>query len=1080
MTEDIPPLRLPARAAARTDTPVPPEGDHAMTTRRAETAAILAFALVLILATTSPLTAQTERLIGGRFPALSPDGSTIAFSYLGDIWTVPASGGRATRITGHDAYEREPVWSPDGKWLAFTSDRFGNNDIFLVAAGGGEPRQITFHTGNDVAGDFSPDGKWIYFTSGRTSNASTWRIATAGGNPEPVLDTYWSWPYDPRIGPDGRTLLVSLGMENGSKWRRGYRGANSAKLWVKPLDQPRARLVFGDEANAFCPAWSPRGDRIFFTSDRQTGIGNLWSVAADGSDLKAVTRFREQDVRAFRVARNVPQGVFERDFGIWTVDLENGRTRAVPIEAPAELRENRSFFVANAPVSEYAVSPDGKKVATVVRGEIFVLSSEGGYARNITDTPARERDLAWDKESSRIIYVSDAGADPNLYIVSALGDEPPRRLTDTAEDVLYPQVSPDGKWIAYVHGKREIRVVGLDGKGDRLVIRDAFGGRFGSGCVWSPDSHFLAVVSEAGAEQNILAVEVESGTKTPLTNTAWDENAPVWSPDGKSLFFLSNRYGHSFPEFTGKSDVYRVRLIPRPAEFDETKFEELFTAADTSTEKKKEEEVTVALRLEDIDRQTETVADTPVDARNLVVSPKESETAYWVSNLDGTGRIWKATYKEGRWGRPERFAESVSNPGHLQFDAAGKYLYYTSGGRLSRIDAGSGRSSAVSFDTRIEVDRTADYRQMLAEVYYVLEHYYYDESHHDLDWKKTYESFLPVLAQVREDRDFYDYANEMIGRLNSSHTGISGPRSGRGTDKPSAHLGARLDFTGGRVTIGKVYRDGPLWDIRDRVGQGDVLLAIDGERVDPQQNIWPLLNGKVGRRVRLEIRKARGGDPFTVDVAPISEGAEKNLIREEWIDGRKAYVKEQTGDRVAYLWMAAMGQGDLTRFLKELERDAVPRAGLIMDVRWNMGGNIHDKVLDALTRPVYAKWRVRGMPETQQSTFGYADRPVVLLTNEVTLSDGEMTANGFKALQRGPIVGNTTYGWLIFTTSSGLLNGGSFRLPFWGCYTLDGRDLERIGGVVPDVPVVNDLNHELAGTDPQLDKAIEEALKRIK
>ena len=215
-------------------------------------------------------------------------------------------------------------------------------------------------------------------------------------------------------------------------------------------------------------------------------------------------------------------------------------------------------------------------------------------------------------------------------------------------------------------------------------------------------------------------------------------------------------------------------------------------------------------------------------------------------------------------------------------------------------------------------------------------------------------------------------------------------------------------------------------------------------------------------------------------MAPISDGAERNLVREAWIEGRKAYVKEKTGDRVAYLWMAAMGQGDLSRFLLELERDAVPREGLIMDVRWNMGGNVHDRVLDALTRPVYAKWRVRGMPETQQSTFGFADKPVVLVTNEVTLSDGEMTANGFKALQRGPIVGNTTFGWLIFTTSSGLLNGGSFRLPFWGCYTLDGQDLETIGGVVPDIMVVNDLNDELSGTDPQLDRAIEEALRRIR
>ena len=207
---------------------------------------------------------------------------------------------------------------------------------------------------------------------------------------------------------------------------------------------------------------------------------------------------------------------------------------------------------------------------------------------------------------------------------------------------------------------------------------------------------------------------------------------------------------------------------------------------------------------------------------------------------------------------------------------------------------------------------------------------------------------------------------------------------------------------------------------------------------------------------------------------------ENRLLGEEWLSACRETVKKETKDEVAYIYMRGMGRGDLTRFLKELERDAVPRRGLIFDLRYNSGGNVHDRVLQALTKPVYAKWRRRGLSETPQSTFGFADKPVVLITNEVTLSDGEMTANGFKTLKRGPIVGNTTYGWLIFTGSQRLMNGGYFRLPFWGCYTLDGEDLETSGGVEPDVFVINDLNHELQGQDPQLDKAIELILELIK
>jgi tricorn protease len=217
-----------------------------------------------------------------------------------------------------------------------------------------------------------------------------------------------------------------------------------------------------------------------------------------------------------------------------------------------------------------------------------------------------------------------------------------------------------------------------------------------------------------------------------------------------------------------------------------------------------------------------------------------------------------------------------------------------------------------------------------------------------------------------------------------------------------------------------------------------------------------------------------------ISVEPVSSGAENRLLLEEWIESRREIVKQKTGDKAAYIYMRAMGGGDLGRFLKELERDAVPRKGLILDLRFNFGGNVHDRVLQALTKPIYAKWRIRGMSETPQSTFGVTDKPVVLLINEVTLSDGEMTANGFKALKRGPIIGNTTYGWLIFTTGVGLMNGGYFRLPFWGCYTLDGKDLETIGGVKPDIFVINDLNHDLQDQDPQLEKAIEKILELIK
>jgi tricorn protease len=1045
---------------------------------------LLVFFVLAIIATQSG--AAEKQLIGARYPAISPDGEMIAFSYMGDIWVVSSQGGKATRLTDHMAYDGEPIWSPDGQWLAFTSNRNGNNDVFIMNAQGGIPRQLTFHSGNDVATDFSPDGKWIIFTSGRSSSSSIYKISVDGGNALPLLDTYWSWPYQARISPDGNSVLFSLGTENGYLWRRGYQGSNTAKIWIKGLSETKARLVFGDERNCFWPRWSEDGKQIYFVSDRQFDNKNIWSIAPDGSGLKAITTFGQEDVKWISVARHAHLATYEREFGIWITNLDTGNSKRIEIEAPSETKENRFFFVNNASVSEYRLSPDGKKIAAVVRGDIFVLSTEGEYARNITNTPWRESDIDWDKDSKSIVYISDTDVKPELYIVFALGNEAPKRLTDSEEDELLPRFSPDGKTIAFYRGKRQLRLINLDGTDDRLLIESDFGGRFADSYAWSPDSRYIAIVPQKNGNSNIVAVDVQSKKQYPLTNTAYNETGPLWSSDGKFLLFGSNRYGHSFPEFTGKWDIYQLHLEPKKPEFEEDKFEKLFEPEkEGDKEKPKEkqgekEKVEVKLDLKDLDRQTETVTDTTGDDNAYILSPKDNETVYFRSDMDGKVHLWTTSLKEKEREKYEPFLPQIEYPGSLQFDTDGKYLYYLSRGRIGQIDVNGKKSKTISFDTKIRIDKVADYEQALGELYYTLQYYYYDPELHNIDWKALYNHFRLVLQQVREDKDFYDYANEMIGYLNSSHTGIIGDPSGTRTEMPSAHVGAEWEFTANKVILKRIIKDGPLYDQMGNVAVGDELAAVNGKPVEIKTNIWKSFNGLLEKRVTLTFMSRKLNKTVDVSVKPISSEEENRLLLIEWVESRREIVKQRTDDKVAYIYMRAMGASNLRRFLKELERDAVPRKGLILDLRYNFGGNVHDRVLQALMKPIYAKWRIRGLSETPQSTFGVTDKPVILLINEVTLSDGEMTANGFKTLKRGPIIGNTTYGWLIFTTGVRLMNGGYFRLPFWGCYTLDGKDLETSGGVKPDILVINDLNHDLQNQDPQLEKAIEKILELIK
>jgi len=1036
--------------------------------------------LLLGISATRPTASPTSQLIGARFPEISPDGQQIAFSYMGDIWVISVEGGTARRLTDHLAYEREPVWSPDGRWIAFASDRNGNNDVFIMPATGGEIRQLTFHSGEDIPTDFTPDGQWVIFTSNRLSSSAVYKIPINGGNARPLLERYWVWPYQAKISPDGNRLLFSLGSENRYWWRRGYRGSNSAKIWIKPLNKNMAQLVIEEASNCFWPHWGKEGQSVYFVSDREFNCKNIWKKDLTSGQLTPITHFKDKDVKWLSVARRVPLAVYERDFGLWITDLTTGKSRPISITAPTEPKDNRLRIVENAPVQEYRVSPDGRKIAAVVHGDIFVLSTDGGYARNITQSPWRERDITWTKDSRQLVYVCDQGANPDLYLIKADGSSQPERLTKSEEDELLPRFSPDGQWLAYYRGKRQLRLINWATREDSLLAEKDFGGRFADDFAWSPDSRFIAYVCRRHGQLDIAAVNIKTRQSIFLTNTAYDETAPYWSPEGDFLLYSANRYGHSFPEFTGKWDLYQVFLKPQPPKFKEDKFEDLFQPQDEQKKtkgsektkaKKEKKQVTIQIEMKDIDRQTKTVIDTRGNERQFVYSAKE-KTVYFLSDMDGQTHLWKVTFKDDQWQNYQPFAPQLRSLRQLQLVASSGKLYYLRQGRIGVVNIKTGKAKTISFKTKIKVPKPDEYEQILAELYYTLKYYYYDEHLHHVDWTSLYQSFRPVLQQLRQDEDFYDYANEMIGYLNSSHTGIRPPRK-EGPREPSGHVGAIFDFQGKKIVLKRIIAQGPLDFYRDKIKPGQVLTAIDGQPVDASTNLWRKLNGKIGERVLLTFRDESTGRETTVKVKPISSRSEQNLLLEEWITSRRQLVKEKTNDQVAYIYMRAMGRGDLNRFLKELERDAVPRKGLILDIRWNFGGNVHDRVLQALTKPLYAKWKVRGLSETPQSTFAFSHRPVVLLINEVTLSDGEMTANGFKTLKRGPILGETTYGWLIFTTSVRLLNGGYFRLPFWGCYTLDGRDLETIGGVKPDIEVVNDLNDELAGRDPQLEKAIE-------
>jgi len=1044
----------------------------------------LVVAILMVLSSISAF--PLDKAVGARYPALSPDGRYIAFSYLGDIFVVGREGGKATRITDHIAYDRSPIFSPDGKYIAFSSNRCGNYDVFIVRREGGIPRQLTFHSANDIATSFTPDGKYILFQSNRENRSSLYLVPVAGGTPKRVIPGFFTTLANGKVSPDGRYIIFTEGTEaTAFWWRKGYRGSFSAEIWLYDLKTKKLRKLTEYEGNDSYPLFAPDGKTFYFTSDRsKRGVYNIWEKGIEKGALREITHFKKDGVLNPSISANGRYLAYEHNFRIYTTDLKTGKTREVPIEIASDLKENLVVKkkLGN-DVSEFALSPDGKKIAFIVRGEVFVMDSKGKYKRRITRTPSREKEVSFAPDSRTIVYTSARNGNDDIFIADALtGKE--TQLTNSPEQEFHPKFSPDGKKIAYYIGKRKIAIIPKKGGKPEILVDADIGGIFGGDFSFSPDSRFIAYTVMRNDEGEIYIIDLATKKKVNITKTGYDEEDPKWTPDGKYIYLIANHYGHSFPTGAGKYDIYLIDLKKQKIEFTEDKYDELFKKEKKEEAKKKKKEVKkVEIEFADIEKRLRQLTDTNGDDSSPVISPKDNKTIVFRSNIFGRNELYMVKIKKEGIATPIQLTtnERIGSPFSISFAPDGSAVYFLNRGMIKKLDLRSKRVMPIPVSVELTIDKKAEFKQMFNEVWVTLRDYYYDKNFHGVNWEKMREKYAPIIERVGTDTDFYDVISMMLGELNSSHLGIYPPYS------PSAvrtgELGIEFEQKEGKefFKIKKIIKDGPVAKAEAGVKPGDYLIAIDDVVLSPRTNIAKLLNDKIGKKVKLLINsKPTKENARVVYVKPISSREVQSLRYQMWEDARKKMVEEKTNGRVAYIHMRAMGRWDLTRFLKELESEAADKEALILDIRFNRGGNIHDQVLSALSRRAYAKWRMRDLSTTTQPTFNIGDKPIILLTNEYSLSDAEMTANGFKALHLGKIVGTRTYGWLIFTTGRRLLNGAYFRIPFWGCYTLEGKDLETIGGVEPDITVVNTLADRVAGRDPQLEKAIEIILKELK
>ena len=1040
-------------------------------------------------------------------PALSPDGSTIAFAAGGDLWTVAASGGTAHLLISDPATESRPLYSPDGRSLAFVSTRTGNGDVYLFTFATGAVKRLTWDDDPEQLDGWSRDGRWLYFSSAAHDIASmndVFRVHPEGGTPlEVTADRYVS-EFFAAPAPDGKTLAFSArGTSAQLWWRHGHSHLEESEIWLLKDGAYRQLTGAGGAGGAgakdLWPMWSPDGRRLYFASDRG-GAENLWAqeVPAPGEtpetseppEPRPLTHFTAGRVLWPAISADGRTLVFERDLGIWKLDLGSGTAAPVaitlegaPAGPPVEHRRMTSDF------TSLALSPDGKKVAFVAHGDVFAAAAQdGGAATRVTDTPGVESQVVWAPDSRRIAYVSDRDGVDHLFLYDfTTGEE--SRLTAGPDADDAPRFSPDGKTLAFERGRQELRALDLATRHEhRLAAALLDAPPLGSDrpFAWSPDSRWLAFLSYGERLfRNLQVVPAAGGEPravTYLANTNADQVS--WSPDGRALFYATNQR-------TEDGRLARVDLEPRTPKFTEDQFRKLFEAEPKDAKgtgkpaEKEKKTPPVEIDFTGI-RQRLTLLPVGLDVQAAVVSP-DGKQVVLIASAGGQSNVYAFSIEEPAKERPvpRQLSATAGEKDALQVSPDSKEVYYLDGGAIevAALD-GSVKPHPLAVNAETDVDFARDKLVVFDQAWRWLRDNFVDPGMHGVDWDAARALYLPRAAAARTSDDLRRVLNLMIGELNASHSGVRLPAAG--VPRTTGRLGLRFDReeyeAAGRLRVREVVPLGPA-AVTGKVAAGDYLLAVDGRPVDGSTNLDQLLERKVNRRVTLTVAAAaEGAAARQVAVRPVDLRAEKPLVYRRWVEANREYVARASGGRLGYVHMFDMSSASLSQLVLDLDTENHARDGVLIDVRNNNGGFVNPYAIDILSRRGYMNMTVRGLPTAPaRDLLGQRalERPTILLTNQHSLSDAEDFAEGYRSLGLGKVVGEPTAGWIIYTSDVDLLDGAQVRLPSVKITDRTGQDMEMHPRPV-DLAVVRPIGEGLAGKDSQLDAAVRELLQEIK
>lgn len=1056
-----------------------------------------------------------------RHCVISPDGGQIAFTYKGDIYTVDTGGGKARQITSSRGYDTHPMWSPDGKSIAFASDREGSMDVFIVGRDGGVPRRLTSHSGNEVPVAFRdndhvlfgaavmPDAEDMTFPSAQFPQV--YEVSTEGSRP--VM--FSSVPMeDISVSPDGRSFLYHDKKGYEDAWRKHHTSSITRDIWLctAAVDRERRfRKITTFDGEDRTPVWAQDGKSFYYLSERD-GSFNIYRSDIEGRNITRLTSHTGHPVRFLSAAKD---GTLCYGFNGEIYTLKEGEpAKKVAVSIAADTYDRHLVKqLKSSGATEISVSPEGKEVAFVMRGDVYVTSVEYKTTKQITDTPEQERDIDFSPDGRSIVYASERDGLWQIYQTSLVdkddklftyaNDFKEERLVNSSYTSFQPQYSPDGREVAFLQNRTELRVLNLKTKKVRTVMDGKFEYSYSDGdqwFEWSPDSRWLlsGYIGYGGWNNKDVALVNASGNGEihNLTQSGYTDGDAKWVLGGKAMIWKSDRVGYrSHGSWGSEDDVYimffdldayeHFRMSKEEtALLEEAEKKEKEDDAKKEDEKKKgkrnageKEKKNVVEPLEfDLENCRDRVVRLTVNSSRLgdaVLSAKGDKLYYQAAFEDGYD-LWVHNLKENK----TSIVMKNIGYGAMMTDKKQENLYLCNSS-IRKVNMEKGESKTVEFSATFNYRPYEERQYMFDHIWKQVEDKFYVADLHGVDWKGYYNSYRRFLPHINNNYDFQEMLSEMLGELNGSHTGAR--YYAPGASFQTACLGAFYDndYTGDGLKIKEIIAKGPFAVKKTDVTEGCIIGKIDGEKISAGADYYPLLEGKAGRKVLLSVYNPKKGKRFEVTVKAISAGEQSDLLYRRWVRRNEQLVEKLSGGRVAYVHVQGMNSPSFRTVYSELlsEKNRTKEA-VIVDTRHNGGGWLHDDLVTLLNGKEYQRFVPRGQ-YIGSDPFNKWLKPSCVLVCEDNYSNAHGFPWVYKELGIGKLIGTPVPGTMTAVWWERQIDPSIvFGIPQVGCMDMRGEYLEN-KELQPDIEVYNSPEEMLRGEDRQLEAAVKEMLKTI-